>query len=504
MKRFETKRLRGIFQGILIGLIVGLVVSAFRALIEWGLNLVRHGYETLTLSHVLIALAGAFVLTWGVGQLLKQEPGISGSGIPQVEGQLQNELDYSWFSILWRKFVGGVFAIGSGLFLGREGPSIQLGAAVGQGLGEVSHATPTQRRVMISSGAAAGLSAAFNAPIAGTLFVLEEIYHNFSPVIWLSGLASALTADFVSANVFGQTPVLHLVYARSLPLPLYWHLLVLGIILGLLGFGYQKVLLALPSWYHHLPLPQHYWGLVPFLAMIPLGFWRPNLIGGGNAVIISFNTLVPTVGVLLIMFILRFVFSMVAYGSGLPGGIFLPILSLGAIIGAVYGQVMVSLHLLPTAYVMNLIIFSMAAYFAAIGKAPFTAILLITEMVGNLQHLMPMAVLSLVAYVTVDVLGGAPIYESLLARLLPHQATDGPMLQLELPVFAGSRISGQAVGAIAWPPATLLVGIQRGQTQLVPHGDTVMHAGDLLQIHTAQASARQVRRLLQQAGSEKD
>nr|WP_279383354.1 chloride channel protein [Secundilactobacillus collinoides] len=93
-----------------------------------------------------------------------------------------------------KKFVGGVLAIGSGLFLGREGPSIQLGATVGQGVAAVTHNTGSQRRLMIASGASAGLSAAFNAPIASTLFILEEVYHNFSTLIWLSALASALAA----------------------------------------------------------------------------------------------------------------------------------------------------------------------------------------------------------------------------------------------------------------------------------------------------------------------
>jgi len=495
MQRLKTTQLEIILQGALVGILAGAVVSGFRWLIAAGLAFVRSGYQQFSWSRVGIAVVASVVLVWLLSHLLTQEPGISGSGIPQVEGQLQGELDYSWWSVLWRKFVGGVLAIAPGLFLGREGPSIQLGASVGQGFAEIGHATPRRRRIMIASGAAAGLSAAFNAPIAGTLFVLEEVYHNFSPVIWLSGLTSALTANFVSAYIFGQTPVLHLIYAHSLPLNLYWHLLVLGVILGLMGRLYQIVLLAMPKAYQQLPLPQRFWGIVPFLLMIPLGFWLPALIGGGNAIIVSFNTAIPSIAVLMIMLIVRFVFSMVAYGSGLPGGIFLPILSLGAIIGGLYGQVMVAWHWLPQIYVLNLIIFSMAAYFAAIGKAPFTAILLVTEMVGSLRHLMPMAVLSLVAYATVDVLRGAPIYESLLKRLLPAAPDDGPMQQVDLTVFAGSALASQTVGAVSWPAQTLLIQIQRGEQQLVPNGQTKILAGDLLRFQTRPNQVRQLRRL---------
>lgn len=93
---------------------------------------------------------------------------------------------------------------------------------------------------MIAAGAAGGLAAAFNAPIAGTMFVLEEVYHNFSPLVWITSLASAVGANFISLNVFGEVPVLHLVYDRPLPVSLYWHLLLLGVLLGVLGFAYQK------------------------------------------------------------------------------------------------------------------------------------------------------------------------------------------------------------------------------------------------------------------------
>ncbi|MCG6527941.1 chloride channel protein, partial [Vibrio parahaemolyticus] len=124
--------------------------------------------------------------------LVKSEPQIKGSGIPQVEGKLSGEIDYNWFSVLWKKFIGGILSVGSGLFLGREGPSIQLGAAVGQGLSQFFEAPKSEEKILISSGASAGLSAAFNAPIAGLLFILEEIHHSFSPLVWLTSFASVI------------------------------------------------------------------------------------------------------------------------------------------------------------------------------------------------------------------------------------------------------------------------------------------------------------------------
>ncbi|MCZ3393810.1 chloride channel protein, partial [Enterococcus faecium] len=156
--------------------------------------------------------------------------------------------------------------------------------------------------------------------------------------------------------------------------------------------------------------------------------------------------------------------SMVSYGSGLPGGIFLPILTLGAIFGALYVSIMANLNLIDIHYLPNFVIYAMAGYFAAISKAPFTAILLITEMVGSLQHLMPLAVVALTAYIVLDLLGGEPIYESLLHQLVPTitATPSGPQDRVEIPIVEGSKLDGLAVRNISWPKESLLISIRRG------------------------------------------
>lgn len=497
-KTIDATRLRFVLFGLLVGLLTGGVVAAFRLSIERILGFMQGLYRAASPGTVALIVLGSIVAALVVAWMLKSEPNISGSGIPQVEGQLQGEMEFSWWSILWKKFVAGIISIGPGLFLGREGPSIQLGAAVGQGVAQGFKKHGSDRRIMIAAGAAGGLAAAFNAPIAGTMFVLEEVYHNFSPLVWVTSLASAVGANFISLNVFGEVPVLHLVYDRPLPVSLYWHLLLLGGLLGVLGYAYQKTLLAMPKLYSYTRIPRALQGLVPFLLVIPIGLLEPTLLGGGNGLITGFNRTIPAFGVLLVIFAVRYVFSMVSYGSGLPGGIFLPILSLGAVIGAAYAVLMVDIGWLPRAYEMNLIIFAMAGYFAGIGKAPFTAILLITEMVGNLTNLMAMAVLSLVAYLVVDLLGGAPIYESLLRRMTTQNRLQAihRMDRLELPVYAGSVLDGMAVRDFKWPKETLLMAIRRGEDSILPHGDTVIHGGDTLVILTDTSRRAAVRKRL--------
>ncbi|WP_125760745.1 ClC family H(+)/Cl(-) exchange transporter [Companilactobacillus hulinensis] len=480
----DNDRLKLTLEGIVVGILTGVVVSSFRWTIGQLLTIFQGVYVAARSNVFLILGLLVMLIVAGllVANFLKKDPNISGSGIPQVEAQLAGEMEMNWWSILWRKFVGGIVSIGPGLFLGREGPSIQLGSAIGQGFSEVTKETGVFRRVLIASGAAGGLAAAFNAPIAGAMFVLEEIYHNFSPLVWVTALASAVSSNLIALYVFGLTPVLNITGKQSLPIKLYWHLILLGIVLGLMGRLYQKVLLAMPAWYAKTRIPRYLQGLVPMILILPIGMMFPKYIGGGNSIITSLNGWGDGMWFLLGLLALRFIYSMISYGSGLPGGIFLPILNLGAIIGAIYAVAMHSMGLLPSGFESDLIIFSMAGYFACIGKAPFTAIILVTEMVGSLSHLMPLAVLSLVAYIVVDILNGAPIYESLKERL----NVDSDYLnrvskfndRLEMPIFEGSTIDGKYIRDIPFPKDILIIAIYRGESQIIPKGDTVIKAGD--------------------------
>ena len=497
IKRLDSTRVRFIGVGLIIGLLVGLVVSTFRLAIEkigqhlptWFTFLKQH------LIYLPIALIIVLILTFVVGQLIKSDPDIKGSGIPQVEGQLRGQVTMNWFSVLTKKFVGGILSVGSGLFLGREGPSIQLGAAVAQGVSEKWHMTPAEKKIFISSGAAAGLSAAFNAPIAGLLFVLEEVHHNFSPLVWLTSFVAALASNFVSVNFFGLTPVLYIGELKSLPVKHYGALILLGVFLGVMGVVYQKVLLALPKIYGKLKLPSYYYCLIPFVLLIPVGIFFPTYLGGGNQIIHQLGANALPLTLLIGLFILRFVFSMISYGSGLPGGIFLPILTLGAILGAIFGVIYCNITGLDPSYIRNFLIFAMAGYFAAIGKAPLTALILVTEMVGSVFHLMPLGVVCLFAYVTIDLLGGRPIYEALLERMVEPDFGNikGRKTLVEFPITAESAFDGQMVRDFVWPKEMLLTSIRRGEEEFLTRGDTVMFVGDTLIILTDSGISQKIK-----------
>jgi H+/Cl- antiporter ClcA len=333
-----------LFKSVLVGLAAGLASSFYRVTLMNAENLSIKLYAGLRSHRIwvpaaFIALALSGFLT---GKLVTKYRMIAGSGIPQVKGQIMGYFKIDWFSTLTAKFIGGAFSFLAGLSLGREGPSIQLGACVAQGLSDKLASSRTEKKVLIASGASAGLSAAFNAPLAGAVFSLEEIFKYFSPAVLLSTMMAAVVADFISKTIFGTLPVFRFDIQGIIPLKGYWLLFILGGVLGISGAVYNFVLLHTQKLYKKMKwIKKEFRPEIPFILAGILGIFFPLALCGGNAVIAELK---PSsgVGFLLLILLIKFLFSMLSFGSGAPGGIFFPLLVMGATIGAVFGNIAVN------------------------------------------------------------------------------------------------------------------------------------------------------------------
>ncbi len=189
-----------IVRGLEVGVVAGLVSALYRFLLSKAES-ANHAVLTaiagkpLYIALFLAALAGIGYL---VSQLVRWQPLSSSSGIPQITGEIRGHLDAPWWQVLLAKIAGGTLSILSGLSLGREGPSIQLGGMAAKGIAKVTKADKTTQLRMISCGGGAGLAAAFNAPLAGMMFTLEEIHKTLDGNILCMGIVSTITADYIS------------------------------------------------------------------------------------------------------------------------------------------------------------------------------------------------------------------------------------------------------------------------------------------------------------------
>lgn len=405
-----------LLKGAAVGIFAGLSAIIFRAVL----------IKSADLLHIAISFGQkypAFIAVWFIilllfafltALLLKWEPFISGSGIPQVEGELYGYFDQKWWRVLLAKFLGGILTIGSGLALGREGPSVQLGAMAGKGICRISKSNADDSRLLITCGASAGLAAAFNAPLAGVIFAIEELRKKFSLSLLLSSMASCFSAVLLSRIAFGQQPVFDFQSIGVIQLKNYWTIPILGIILGLLGKLYQICVPLMQAVYDKIKVT-FVKTAIPFILAGIVGFVCPILLGGGSDIIASISGK-TALSALIILLIFRFVFSVLSFCSGVPGGIFLPLLTLGAVCGAAAGNIFEMLGLGIGIY--NYMILGMTGCFSAVVRSPFTGVLLICEMTGNADNLPALILMALIAYATAGLLKSKPIYDTLLARML--------------------------------------------------------------------------------------
>lgn len=487
-------------KGILIGILGGLLVVIYRKGIELGTQIALHIYSFLRIHPfyilcwlIMILVAGIFI-----GWLVKSEPMASGSGIPQTEGVVLYGLKMKWYSILAVRYIGGLLCSIFGLSLGREGPSIQIGACGAQLASDRISKSELEKTCLITGGAAAGLSAAFSAPLSGIVFALEEVHRSFSPLILLAATTASLTADFISETFFGLRPVLQFTKIPPLPIRLYLWLIPLGIISGLAGALINKSLLQFQTIYRRIPILFR-----PCLALfiaLPFGLFVPEVLGGGQNLIKLSESASSGFIILAMILLAKIIFTSTSFGSGVPGGIFLPILSSGALTGSLIG--LVATHLgMPSQYIPDLAVCAMAGVLSASVKAPITSILLTAEMAGSLVHMLPVAAVSFIALLLSDIVRTEPIYEALLERFVENSTKKITIKETggihEFPVESGSKTSGKRIADIKWPENSLIVGIRRGGKEIVPKGNTKIMPGDYLIILFPEEHTENIRKCME-------
>lgn len=471
-----------------VGVIAGFIAVAFK----WAL----FGAETIR-GDVLAALrpypywgwavlpAAAFAICSFAGWLMTSyAPSTSGSGIPHVEAVLLRLRPFRWRRVLPVKFIAGILGIGAGLSLGREGPTVQMGAAAAQGMAEGLKVPERSQPFLVASGAGAGLAAAFNAPLAGFIFVIEELQHEMSPITYGTGLIAALSAVIITRAFSGQLPSFHIHGYPTPPLSALPLVVVLGALCGLLGVVFNRTLMrtirAFENW-RGVPV----WLKIGTMGAVVglVAWWVPAAVGGGHQTAEdALRGVYTSTSFIILLLILKFALTMTSYGSGAAGGIFAPLLTMGALVGLLVGHIgahwVPELASTPAAFG----VLGMAALFTSIVRAPLTGIVLITEMTANYEQLFAVAIACLIAYLVAEHLGDKPIYEALLERDLRRSdpgeiASEEPVL-VDVVVEARSEMDRQRVQDLGLPPGCLIVTLKRAGREIVPGGGTRLQAGD--------------------------
>ncbi len=413
----------------IVGTLAGLVGTYFELAVtfvsntrtEWLRSEIGH-YLPLWLAAILISAVLAVI---GYYLVQRFAPEAAGSGIPEIEGAMDNIRPVRWWRVIPVKFLGGLGTLGAGMVLGREGPTVQMGGAAGRMVSDIFRIkNDDMRHSLLASGAAGGLAAAFNAPLAGIMFVVEEMRPQFrySLISIKAVIISAIMSTIVFRTIKGQSAVITMPQYHAPELNTLWLFLILGALFGLFGVIFNWLITVAQDGFAKLNQNKKSRFLITGASIGGvfglLLLYVPELTGGGIHMIPSVTNGEFSITILGLLFFGRVLTTLICFGSGAPGGIFAPMLALGTLFGYAFG---LSAHVLFPELPLEPGMFAIAgmgALFAATVRAPITGILLVIEMTNNYYLILPLIITCLGAVIVAQLLGGQPIYSQLLHRTI--------------------------------------------------------------------------------------
>ena len=518
-----------IFLCFVVGIFSGIIVGSYTLILK-KMTIFREFFTTnLGFPKIIIGITVFILLGLAIQFMLSKYPLISGSGIPQVSGLLTKKVKFKWLGELITKFVGGILAIGAGMSMGREGPSVHLGALVGSGIKKLTRRSEVEEKYLVTCGASAGISSTFNAPLAGVIFSLEEIHKFFSPLLLICVMVASGTSNFVSRMILGSHTSFQYNFILPKDIPYYVIALVtviFCIVITITGRAFSYFLLLIQKYYRKINLNNYVKISIFMVIAYIVAVFFSDITGGGHELIEEMfgkNVMLKTI---IIILILKFFYTMLCYATSAPGGIFLPMLVIGALTGKVYGEVLNHYFSIPNEIIVHFMLLGMAAYFTAVVRAPITGITLILEMTGNFSYLYMLIVVCTITYIFTELLKMEPIYERLYLNMFQKQILEeneenekiqkhvkrleilekwwknkkfgigvrpdvkDKIVTLLIPVGANSEFDNKSVKDLKLPENLLIVSVRKSGKDIIARGDTPIQSGNQLVIITDYETAR--------------
>ena len=494
--------------GSVTGIMVGAIVTLFNILVHEGEHISRDVYAYVRANPLFIPLlifgliAGAFL----IGVLMNISPVIRGCGVPQAEGATRGIVRFKWWRDLIAMFTASLLSIFMGLSIGAEGPSVLIGASAGDGVASTLRRNQMIRKYQITGGACAGLAVASNAPLTGMAFAFEEAHKRFTPEVFICSFSSVvfgMLTRTVIYNTLGMEIVssFHSYVFHEMPMKYYGYAIVLGTVCGFLGFGFMKLCFFMREKFKSLHVKNEWWtytsrALTAVLIGGLISLMGELVMGGGHELIESLGThgvgeyltesifKMPLLWALLIVVVLKILVTSINVGSGIPCGIFIPIIAIGACIGAMLNNIWLVIDPTIAPYCDFMVMICMAAFFASVVRAPITSIVMICEFTGSFAPLLPVIIAVSMGYIIGEMLRTDGIYELLLEAYEEETGIHkrAERLVFTLRVSPNSIAEKREVRDVLWPSNARVKEILRGEEHVLPEGGTMLCAGDILTV----------------------
>lgn len=503
LRLFADNGINLVLISLLTGLFAGVVVTFYNILAHIGEETSAKLYSLLRDNPAFIPLlflglsAGAIV----IGTFVRLVPMIRGSGIPQIEGAARGIIRFKWYVTMCSMFAASLACIFLGLSAGAEGPSLEIGGCAGEAVGRILKRNQMIRRLQIASGSSAGLAVAFNAPVTGLFFAMEEAFRSFSPQVFVCAGLSIVTALFTRNAIrpalgYGTGFTFDtFVFTDNFSFMYCVWIIPAAIICALAGVGFYYSVFALKKVFKKITFFKKAGKyLIPFLLAGAFGLVTAYAMGGGHSFIEAIGTHgtgeieiekvfgISVVLSLIIIVLFKFISGVLAMGCGVPCGVFIPMLAIGAGLGAVLSTAFKAAGMDPT-FCDYFIIICMSVFFTTIVRAPVTGIVMVFELTGQFTNFLPVLIGVAIGYLVSMLFRVEPIYEKNLELFIEEEKLYENVRKERvcLAVQPNSKADGAKVRSIVWPTNGLVVEVVKADgATIVPDGEYTFDAGDAL------------------------
>lgn len=505
LRSFADNGINLVLVSMLTGIFAGVVVTFYNILMSLGeetsislYTLVRDNPAFVPLLFAGLA-AGSLV----IGTVAKLVPMVRGSGIPQIEGAARGKVRFNWYITMCSMFAASLACVFMGYPAGAEGPSLEIGGCAGSAVGTILKRNQMVKRLQIASGASSSLAVAFNAPVTGLVFAMEEAFRSFSPQVFICAAISVVSALFtrnalrfavLGGDKVGFTFVnfdFEFAFDGAGGIFCLWVVLA-AVIVSLLGVGFYYAVFATKKLFKKITFFKGVGKfIIPFVFAGAAGLVTVYSIGGGHDFIQSLASggtgeieieRIFGIGVavsLLIVVIIRMITGVLSMGCGVPCGVYIPMLAIGAGAGALL-SILFQKAGMDGVYSDYLVIICMASFFTCVVKAPITGIVMVFELTGQFRNFLPALIGIVIGYLIGMLFRTEAIYEKSLEQYIDDRKIKLNFVKerVRLLIHEHTKADGTPVRAVVWPTNGLVVElIHEDGSQTVPDGETVLHAG---------------------------
>lgn len=467
-KEYVLNILPCVSYGVICGAITGAFIFLFKWLADKAEYASRYLYQMASASAWYIALAFLALIVLGLALILlhKKLPTARGGGIPRAEGYLRGSLSFTCVRTLIGTFIGSMIGFFAGLPVGCEGPAVLIGTCIGGICVNFSKNKSAWKRYVTSGGAGAGFAVATGAPLTGILFVLEEVHKRFTPMLVLTVSVSVIIATLINSllsSAFGmQTALFDFGTLNSFELSHVLYLALLGVIIALMVAVFDASISAIRKLSKKTSKQIKGWikVLLVFVLTGVLAFTFTDGVYSGHHLIESLVLDNKILSVALALLGIRLVMMLFVTDSAVTGGIFIPTLAIGALIGSISAKLLISIGLDSSLY-QTVVLLSTCAFIGGTLRAPFTATVFFIELTGQFTNLFYVALVVFLVHVITELLNFTPFYDRVLQNIEERENKGKEFKEnlFEMKVSDKAFVVGKTVRDVMWPISCVVLGI---------------------------------------------